>query len=64
MSVTAHAADFVSLIFFVPVVAFLVWLAVDQLRARRDARRGGRDAGRAAPRPDPDPERSGGRSLP
>ena len=54
MIVTAHAADFVSLIFFVPVIAFLVWLAVDQLRARRGARLDGGDAGPAAPRTDPD----------
>jgi len=54
MIVTAHAADFVSLIFFVPVVAFLVWLAVDQVRTRRGWRRDGRDAGPDVPRADAD----------
>ncbi|MBA2567523.1 MAG: hypothetical protein H0V08_07015 [Thermoleophilaceae bacterium] len=48
MTVIAHVGhDLVSLIFFVPVVAFLAWLAIDQVRARRgerDAGRGGADA--------------------
>ena len=38
MLVLAHAADWISLIFFVPVIAFLVWLGVAQLRARWAAR--------------------------
>ena len=39
MAVLAHVGhDLVSLAFFVPVVAFIVWLAVDQLRARRGGR--------------------------
>ncbi len=54
MIVTAHAADFVSLVFFVPVVAFLVWLGIDQVRTRRGARREGRGAGPDVPRADPD----------
>jgi len=38
----------------VPVVAFLVWLAVDQVRTRRGSRQDGRDAGPDLPRPDTD----------
>jgi len=38
MLVLAHAADWISLIFFVPVIAFLVWLGVAQFRERRAAR--------------------------
>jgi len=64
MIVTAHAADFVSLIFFVPVVAFLVWLAVDQVRTRRGSRQDGHDAGPDLPRPDTDNLSKAGRPLP
>ena len=46
MLVLAHAADWISLIFFVPVVAFLVWLGVAQLRERRAARDPGSGADR------------------
>ena len=38
----AHAADFISLAFFVPVLAFIGWLAVSQVRERRATRREGR----------------------
>ena len=55
MALIAHVGhDLVSLAFFVPVIAFLAWLAVDQVRARRGTRKGGRDSGPHAPRPDPD----------
>jgi hypothetical protein len=37
----AHAADFVSLIFLVPALAFIVWLVVAQVRHRRAGRSGG-----------------------
>ena len=65
MPVVAHAADYVSLAFFVPVVAFIAWLAVGQLRARR-ARGGDRGAASAEPpaaRSDSH-ARAGGRPLP
>jgi hypothetical protein len=35
----AHAAHWTNLILFVPVIAFMVWLAVTQIRDRRAARR-------------------------
>jgi hypothetical protein len=35
----AHAGHFVALLNFVPVVGFMIWLAVRELRERR--RRGG-----------------------
>jgi len=42
----AHVAHWTSLLFFVPVLAFMVWLAVEQVRERRAARQGGgRSAG-------------------
>jgi hypothetical protein len=41
----AHAADWISIVFFVPVLAFLGWLAITQLRARREAGREGVEAG-------------------
>lgn len=31
----AHAAHWTNLILFVPVIAFMVWLAVTQIRDRR-----------------------------
>ncbi len=41
MLVTAHVGhNLVSLAFFVPTIAFIVWLAVTQLRQRREARGG------------------------
>jgi hypothetical protein len=50
MAVFAHVGhDLVSLAFFVPVVAFIVWLAIDQLRARRGGRGGGSEPGADAP---------------
>jgi hypothetical protein len=33
--VLAHLADFYSLIFLVPALAFIVWLVVAQVRQRR-----------------------------
>jgi hypothetical protein len=45
MALIAHVGhDLVSLAFFVPTVAFLVWLAVTQLRQRR-AERGRTEGG-------------------
>lgn len=42
MPLTAHMGhDLVSLAFFVPTIAFIVWLAATQLRQRREAREGG-----------------------
>jgi hypothetical protein len=39
--VYAHAGHtLTSIAYFLPVVAFLVWLAVTQVRERRSARRG------------------------
>ncbi len=34
----AHLADWLSWAFFVPVVVFLVWLAVTQVKLRRETR--------------------------
>lgn len=40
-TVLAHLGhDLVSLAFFVPTIAFIVWLAVTQFRQRRGAREG------------------------
>ena len=40
MIVIAHAGHWItSVAYFIPVVGFLVWLAVTQIRQRRDARR-------------------------
>ncbi len=48
MVLIAHVGhDLVSLAFFVPTVAFLVWLAVTQLRERRGER--GRTEGGSLP---------------
>ena len=44
MTFIAHAADWISLAFFVPVIAFIGWLAVAQLRQRRGRREGASDA--------------------
>jgi hypothetical protein len=38
--VLGHAADFVSLIFIAPALAFIVWLVVAQVRQRRAGRSG------------------------
>jgi len=40
MTVLAHAADYISLAFFVPVIAFIGWLALTQYRERRAERDG------------------------
>jgi len=39
LTVLAHAADWISLVFLVPALGFLVWLAVAQVRQRREDRR-------------------------
>jgi hypothetical protein len=39
MILLAHAGHFVTLLNFVPVVGFMVWLGVRQARERRRARR-------------------------
>jgi hypothetical protein len=39
----AHAGHFLGIAYFVPVVAFLVWLGITQLRLRREGRQGRRD---------------------
>lgn len=44
MLVIAHAADWVSLAFFVPVIGFVVWLALNQLRERRGESEEGPDS--------------------
>jgi hypothetical protein len=41
VSLFAHVADFVSLIFIAPALAFIVWLVVAQVRHRRAERSGG-----------------------
>jgi hypothetical protein len=41
MPLLAHAGHFVTLLNFVPVVGFMVWLGLRQARERRRARRDG-----------------------
>jgi hypothetical protein len=40
MVVIAHVAHWSSLVFFVPVIGFIAWLVVAQLRERRGRREG------------------------
>jgi hypothetical protein len=43
MVVIAHVAHWSSLIFFAPVIGFIAWLVVAQLRERRGRRAGASD---------------------
>jgi hypothetical protein len=49
MLLIAHAGHWTSVLFFIPVVVFMGWLAITQYRERRAGRNTGPDEGRPLP---------------